>query len=252
SRAMSSALSTRCPPAVARGDQRAQAAARREIAGHGGAHRPGCRHHIPQHPVDHVLLKNPQIAVLEQVHLVRFQLQAPFVGNVAQHQLAEIRQPGFGADAGKLRQNDLDFVIAQLVGPCLDLGQRGIEAAARVFVGIGAFHTEALESRSSESRCRNRPTSATMPTAWPVPRSLTLVATAGLMSTHTILTQPGNMLPVAMECSIVPRQITSPAPCNCAALASWAAFMSVMVSGKGPSSRRLPASTNGMPAFTHS
>ena len=30
------------------------------------------------------------------------------------------------------------------------------------------------------------------------------------------------------------------------------AFMSVMVSGSGPSSRRLPASTNGMPAFTHS
>src|ERR1035441_390159 len=178
SRAMSSALSTRCPPAVARGNQRAQAAARREIADYGGAHRPGCRHHIPQHPVDHVLLKNPQIAVLEQVHLVRFQLQAPLVGNVAQHQLAEIRQPGFGADAGELRQNDLDFVIAKLVGPGLDLGQRGIEAAARVFVGIGAFHTKALDSRS-----RNRPTSATMPTAWPVPRSLTLVATAGLMST---------------------------------------------------------------------
>src|ERR1039457_5576920 len=212
SRAMSSALSTRCPPAVARGNERAQAAARREIADYGGAHRPGCRHHIPQHPVDHVLLKNPQIAVLEQVHLVRFQLQAPFVGNVAQHQLAEIRQPSLGAHAAELWLYDLDFVIAELVGPGLDLRQRGIQSAARVFVGVGAFHAKAFESRS-----RNTPTSATMPTAWPVPRSLTLVATAGLISTHTIFTQLGSILPVAMECSIERRQITRPAPASFAA-----------------------------------
>src|ERR1022692_3238572 len=126
SKAMSSALSTGCPPGVARGNERAQAAARREIADHSGAHRTGRRDHIAQHPVDHVLLKYSQIAVLEQVHFVRFQFQAQLVGNVAQHQLAEIRQPGFGANAGELRQNDLDFVIAQLVGPGLDLGQRGL------------------------------------------------------------------------------------------------------------------------------
>ena len=52
----------------------------------------------------------------------------------------------------------------------------------------------------------------TTPTAWPVPRSLTLVATAGLISTHTIFTQLGSMLPAAMECSIEPRHSTSPAP----------------------------------------
>src|ERR1035437_401628 len=220
--AISSALSTGCPPGRTLGcspggtprggDQRAQPPARREIADHGGAHRLGCRHHIPQHAVDHVLLKNPQIAVLEQVHLVRFQLQAQLVGNVAQHQLAEIRQPGFGSHATELWLYDLNFVIAKLVGPGLDPGQCGIEAATCVFVGVGAFHAKAFESRS-----RNRPTSATMPTAWPVPRSLTLVATAGLMSTHTILTQLGSILPVAMECSIEPRQSTSPAPSNCAA-----------------------------------
>ena len=61
------------------------------------------------------------------------------------------------------------------------------------------------------------PTSATTPTAWPVPRSLTLVATAGLISTHTIFTQLGSMLPVAMECSMDPRHSTSPAPFNCSA-----------------------------------
>src|ERR1019366_9527835 len=201
SSATSSALSTVCPRRRPLGlrpacrYQRAQASARREIADYRGAHRLGRRHHIPQHPVDHVLLKNPQIAVLEQVHLVRLQLQAQFVGNVAQHQLAEIRQPGLGAHAAELRLYDLDFVIAELTGPGLDLRQRGIQSAARVFVGVGAFHAKAFESRS-----RNRPTSATMPTAWPVPRSLTLVATAGLISTHTIFTQLGSILPVAMEC----------------------------------------------------
>ncbi len=60
------------------------------------------------------------------------------------------------------------------------------------------------------------------------------------------------MLPVAMECSIDPRHSTSPAPFSCSAYASCARFMSVMVSGKGPSSRRLPASTKGTRARTHS
>src|SRR5260370_21572868 len=214
SSAISSALSTGFPLCTAPGggDQRAQAPARREIADHRGANRPGRRHHDLQHPADHVLLKAPKIAVRQQVHLVRLQLQAQLVRNVAQHQLAEIRQPGFRAHAAELRQDDLDFVIAKLVGPGLDLGQRGVESAARVFVGIGAFHAKAFESRS-----RNSPTSATIPTAWPVPRSLTLVATAGLISTHTIRTQLGSILPVAMECSIEPRQITSPAPFSCAA-----------------------------------
>ena len=55
------------------------------------------------------------------------------------------------------------------------------------------------------------PTSVTTPTAWPVPRSLTFVATAGLISTQTILTQLGSMFPVAMECSMEPRQSTRPA-----------------------------------------
>src|SRR5450759_3396219 len=43
---------------------------RREIADHGGAHRLGCRHYILQHPVDHVLLKDPQIAIRQQVCLL--------------------------------------------------------------------------------------------------------------------------------------------------------------------------------------
>src|SRR5208282_3783203 len=66
-------------------------------------------------------------------------------------------------------------------------------------------------------RSRKIPASVTTPSAWPEPRSLSLVATAGLMSTHTVFTQPGSMLPAAMECSIEPRHSTRPAPRRCSA-----------------------------------
>ena len=43
----------------------------------------------------------------------------------------------------------------------------------------------------------------TMPTVWMLPRSVSLVTVAGLMSTQATLTQAGSRLPVAIECSIV-------------------------------------------------
>src|SRR5450432_78768 len=219
---MSSALSTGCPPgcpdscplgpAPGGGDQGTEPAARREVADHGGADGVGGLDHVAEHAVHDVLLKNPQIAVGQQVHLIRLEFEAALTGDVAQHELAEIGQTGLGAHRGELRHDDLDFVIGILVGPGFDFGQRGVHAAARVVIGIGAFHARAFERRS-----RKRPTSATTPTAWPVPRSLTLVATAGLMSTQTIFTQLGSMFPVAMEWSMEPRQRTRPAPLSSAA-----------------------------------
>ncbi len=65
---------------------------------------------------------------------------------------------------------------------------------------------------ASASVRRNRPTSVTMPMAWPEPRSASFVTTAGLMSTQMVRTQAGIMLPVAMECSMVESMITSEAP----------------------------------------
>src|SRR5579883_323664 len=247
--ASSSAVSTaRSPrPRPGGGYERRQTAARRELSNHRRLDGLGGLHDVAQHAVDDILLENAQIAEREQVHFVRLQLEAEAVGHIAEHQLAEIRQPGLRADRGELRHHNLDFVIGILVRPGLDLRQLRVHSRRRVFVGVAAFHASAFDSRS-----RNSPTSATTPTACPVPRSLTFVATAGLMSTHTIFTQLGSMLPVAMECSIVPMHSTRPAPFNCSAYASWAQFMSVMVSGSGPSSRRLPASTNGTFAFTHS
>src|ERR1039458_5063032 len=220
--AMSSALSTGCPPGCppcralgtvpGSGDEGAETAARGEIADDGGADGFGGGYDILEDAVDDVLLKNPQITIGEQVYFVGLELETALIGDVAEHEAAEIGQAGFGADAGEFGEVDLDFVIGKLVGPGFDFGEDGGEAAGGVLVGIGAFHARAFERRS-----RKRPTSATMPTAWPVPRSLTLVATAGLISTQTTRTQLGSMLPVAMEWSMEPRQRTRPASL------SWAA-----------------------------
>ena len=51
----------------------------------------------------------------------------------------------------------------------------------------------------------------TTPTVWEEPRSLSLVTTAGLMSTHTTRTQEGSMFPTPMECSMVLNIRTMPA-----------------------------------------
>src|SRR5579872_4816472 len=245
--AISSALSTGRSPAPTRGDQGGEAAARREFSNHRGLHRLGRFHHVAQHAVHDVFLEDAQVAIGEQVHLVRLQLEAQAVGHVAQHEAAEIGERRLRADRSELRHHDFDFVIRILIRPGLDFRQRRLDTRGCVLIGIRAPHARAFESRS-----RNSPTSATTPTACPVPRSLTFVATAGLISTHTILTQLGSMFPVAMECSMVPMHSTSPAPFNCSAYESCAQFISVMVSGSGPSSRRLPASTKGIFAFTHS
>src|SRR5439155_18947239 len=115
---------------------------------------------------------------------------------------------------GELGNDNFDCVTRELIGPGLNFRQRRIDARLRVLIGVRFLH---FFTSARESRSRNRPTSVTTPTACPVPRSLTLVATAGLISTHTILTQLGSMLPVAIECSMEPRQRTRPAFFSCAA-----------------------------------
>src|ERR1700730_299783 len=126
-----------------------------------------------------------------------------------------IGQAGSRADGRELGQHDLNFVTRVVIRPGLNLRQLCIDAGAGLLISVQAFH--AAEIRVLASRSRNRPTSVTTPTACPVPRSLTLVTTAGLISTQTILTQLGSMLPTAIEWSIEPRQSTRPAPFNCSA-----------------------------------
>src|SRR2546427_495252 len=58
-------------------------------------------------------------------------------------------------------------------------------------------------SMTRASSRKNDSTSVTRPIDCQLPRSASLVTTAGLMSTHTVRTPAGSMLPVAMECSMV-------------------------------------------------
>src|ERR1700680_3951740 len=114
-----------------------------------------------------------------------------------------IWQAGSRADGRELGQHNLNFVTGIVIRPGLDFRQFCIDAGARLLIRGQAFHAAGINVLASRSR--NRPTSVTTPTACPVPRSLTFVATAGLISTHTIFTQLGSMFPTAMECSIDPR-----------------------------------------------
>src|SRR5206468_10116942 len=88
---------------------------------------------------------------------------------------------------------------------------------------------------------RNGSTSVTRPTVWNVPRSLSLVTVAGLMSTETTLTQAGSRLPVAIECRAVAIIRAKPTPRIARRIVACACRVSVITSGIGPSSRIDPA-----------
>src|ERR1035437_2277185 len=70
--AISSAFSTGRPPrpGPGGGDDGGQAASRRELANQGGHLGAGGLHHVAEHAFDGVLLKDAQIAISVQVHLV--------------------------------------------------------------------------------------------------------------------------------------------------------------------------------------
>src|ERR1700733_14159882 len=171
---------------------------------------------IGEHSVDHVLLKNSQVAIGQRVHFERFQFQAKLVGHIAQRQRAVVGKAGFRAHRGEFWHRDFDLISGFiLIRPSFYFGKFGTYSGGRVIVRILASHC--CVSSACWRRPRNWPTSVTTPTACPVPRSLTLVATAGLMSMQTIFTQLGSMFPTPMGCNMEPRQSTSPAPFKCSA-----------------------------------
>src|SRR5689334_7859324 len=90
---------------------------------------------------------------------------------------------------------------------------------------------------------RNDAASITSPTAWNVPRSASLVGTAGFTSTQTVGVVAGRRLPVAIECSVVATRSARPTFGSAARMAFCASTVSVMTPGSGPSSRIDPAIT---------
>jgi hypothetical protein len=77
--------------------------------------------------VDDVFLKDAQVAIVQQIFLERFQLQAQLARHVTDFQHAKIRQAGFWADGGELRHVNQDFISGKLVGPGIDFREVMVE-----------------------------------------------------------------------------------------------------------------------------
>jgi hypothetical protein len=109
----------------ARLDHRANSAAGTEIALHNRPFRSGRSDDVFEHPIDDILLEDPQIAIAVQVLFKRFQLQTVLLRHVSNGDHAEIREAGLGTHRGKFRHVDDDLICRKLIGP--DLNIRKIE-----------------------------------------------------------------------------------------------------------------------------
>ena len=112
-------------------NDRRDSASGTEISLHLSPHRFCPAHHIFQHAIDDVLLKDPQVAIGLQIFLQGLQLQAMLVRHVADGDGAEIRQAGLGADRGELGIVNDDFVSGKLVRPGFDRGKIVVESGLR-------------------------------------------------------------------------------------------------------------------------
>src|SRR5205807_2461383 len=90
---------------------------------------------------------------------------------------------------------------------------------------------------------RNDAASITRPMACKLPRSASLVGTAGFTSTQTVGTDAGNKLPVATACNVEATSRASSTPGRAARIAACAWTESVITPGNGPSARIVPAIT---------
>src|ERR1700732_4469944 len=114
------------------------------------------RYKIAQHAIYRILVKNPEIAVSQQIHLDGLQFQAELFRLVLECNRAVIGQAGFGTDGGVLRKSNSDFVTGEMVGPGLQFWKLGIHTAARMngsIVGhqnsfLTTFYTRGVAERN--------------------------------------------------------------------------------------------------------
>src|SRR5207237_93794 len=103
-----------------------------------------------------------------------------------------------------------------------------------------------IYSSASTSSLKNNSASVTTAAAWKLPRSASLVTTAGLMSTTTVRTVEGSRFPVAMACNMEAIISAISTPFTSLRILRCASCISLMTPGMGPSSRIEPASTMGI------
>src|SRR5262249_13086329 len=91
---------------------------------------------VVQDFIDGVLIEDAEVAVSQEIHFERFQLDAAFARHVADGDCAVVGKASFGADGsifGKVRGDD---VAGKLVGPGVEPRQPGVDASTSVFIGV--------------------------------------------------------------------------------------------------------------------
>lgn len=95
-------------------------------------------HNIFQDAIRDVLLKDPKIAVAEEIFFVRLQFQAAFARHVPKCDHTEVWQTRLWADGGEFRVVNYNFIDRKLILPRLD-GRKGeIEAGLGMFVCVAS------------------------------------------------------------------------------------------------------------------
>src|SRR5690348_15470304 len=115
-----------------RHDRRRDPAPRTELPPHLRPDRLCPLHHVFQHLVHNILLKDSQIPVALQILFQGLQLKTILIGHVTDIQNSKIRQPGFGTHRRKLRIIDENLVARKLVRPSLNGGKFIIEPRGSV------------------------------------------------------------------------------------------------------------------------
>src|ERR1039457_5160058 len=84
-------------------------------------------HQVVQYLVHHVLLKDPKIAVAEEILLERFQLRTAFARHIAKGQKSKIWKASFRADRGEFRVVDQNLIAGELIRPGFNRGKGKVE-----------------------------------------------------------------------------------------------------------------------------
>jgi len=97
---------------VAGGDSPGCAASHRKFARHN--HFPRFQHsdQIVKYGIHHRFIENTLIAIGEEIKLKAFHFDAAAIGYIGNGDRGKIGLAGHGADAGKLGENEADFIIA--------------------------------------------------------------------------------------------------------------------------------------------
>ena len=114
---------------VFRRDDAVNTAARSEFARYLHPPRSARRHKVIQDAIDHVFVKDADVAVGLKVKLQTLQLDAEFVGDVFDFDCAEVRLGGFRADGSEFRRDVFDNIIAprMRIVECFNISHSAIQ-----------------------------------------------------------------------------------------------------------------------------